>query len=85
MLQLLRMRILQKATAAACPTAVPIRLASARANLHHQLDDVDLCREVAGDLEADFLLAHGGLGPNLHFSFPPKECPRALQRVFVTR
>jgi hypothetical protein len=45
------------------------RLASARANLHHQLDDVDLCREVARNLEADFLLAHGGLGPNLHFCF----------------
>jgi hypothetical protein len=61
-------RALKIATAAACSTAVP-RLASARANLHHQLDDVDLCREVAGDLEADFLLAHGGLGPNLHFCF----------------
>ena len=32
----------------------------------HQLDDVDLSRKVRGNLEADFLLTDGGLGPDLH-------------------
>lgn len=31
-----------------------------------RLDDVDLCRQVARDLEANFLLTHCGLHPNLH-------------------
>jgi hypothetical protein len=30
------------------------------------LDDVDLGRQVRGNLEADFLLTHCGLGPGLH-------------------
>ena len=40
-------------------------------------DDVDLCREVAGDLEADFLLAYGRLHPNLHYRFLLRRAPRA--------
>ncbi len=52
----------KQATAAACSTAVPMtRQCASRPS--PSLDDVDLCREVAGDLEADFLLANGRLGP----------------------
>ena len=36
--------------------------------LRIELDQVDLGRQVRGDLEADFLLTNGGLGPGLHGS-----------------
>src|SRR5262245_13064346 len=63
-----RTRLQKQATAAACSTAVPMtRQCASRPS--SSLDDVDLCREVAGDLEADFLLANGRLGPYLHYCF----------------
>ncbi len=34
------------------------------------LDDVDLSRQIRGNLEADFLLANRGLHPGLHGSSP---------------
>jgi hypothetical protein len=34
-----------------------------------RLDEVDLSRQVRGNLEADFLLTHSGLGPGLHDVF----------------
>jgi hypothetical protein len=39
--------------------------------LEMTLDDVDLGRQVRGNLEADFLLANGGLGPDFHDFLPP--------------
>jgi hypothetical protein len=36
-----------------------------------KLDDVDLGRQVARDLEANFLLTNSGLRPDLH-DIPPK-------------
>ena len=41
-------------------------LVSAQAKPTSSLDEVDFGREIARDLEANFLLAHGRLRPNLH-------------------
>jgi hypothetical protein len=59
---------LQTTTAAEFSTAAPELLTSAASG--STLDDVDLGRQVARDLEANFLLANCGLGPDLH-DIPP--------------
>ena len=51
----------QRKAAAAEATAAQILIAE-----RDVLDDVDLSRQVRGNLEADFLLTNGGLGPGLH-------------------
>jgi hypothetical protein len=55
---------LQMTTAAEISTAAP-ELQEFRCE-RIDLDDVDLCRQIARDLEANFLFAHCGLGPDLH-------------------
>jgi hypothetical protein len=59
---------LQTTTAAEFSTAAPELLTSAASG--STLDDVDLGRQVARNLEANFLLTNCGLRPGLH-DIPP--------------
>jgi len=43
-----------------------------------QLDDVDVGRQVRRHFEADFLFAHGGLGPGLHDDVLQRQRSRCL-------
>jgi len=56
---------LEKKTAADASTAVPFMTCMSGRSERH-LDDVDLSRQVARDLEANFLLANLRLVPDLH-------------------
>ena len=48
------------------------QIAPKERTIRHALNDVDLGRQIARDLEAHFLLANLRRIPNLHDSFPPE-------------